>query len=201
MWVEETVPTRRARTALSPKESFVSHEEGSRTFLLTFNKYVPYSLASRLWRRYFFTVIAVEVLFSQGRKCPVHNSTLSVRLLMFVYFNKSLSLLATWVEYVFHLWVQFLANACCFDKYVFSALRPERRVGLHVNICCKKLKCTLVQTLRLCTGRTAPRGSRGIALPFLEHGTRRGWEVSVTPRPLFTPGKTRYLLYRRLGGP
>jgi len=52
-----------------------------------------------------------------------------------------------------------------------------------------KVKCTLVQALRLCTGRTAHRGSRGIALPFLDHDTRRGWGVSVTPRPLFTPGK------------
>jgi len=59
-----------------------------------------------------------------------------------------------------------------------------------------KIKCTLVQTLRLCTGRTAHRGSRGIALPFLDHDTR-----SVTPRPLFTPWKDRYPLYRRLGGP
>ena len=40
-----------------------------------------------------------------------------------------------------------------------------------------------------CTGRTAHWGSRGIALPFHDHGTRRGWGVSVTPRPLFTPGK------------
>jgi len=54
---------------------------------------------------------------------------------------------------------------------------------------CMKVKCTLVQTLRLCTGRTAHGGSRGIALPFHDHGTRRGWAVSVTPRPLFTPGK------------
>ena len=52
-----------------------------------------------------------------------------------------------------------------------------------------KVKCTLVQALRLCTGRTAYRGSRGIALPFHDHGTRRGWWVSVTPRPLFTLGK------------
>ena len=37
----------------------------------------------------------------------------------------------------------------------------------------KKLKCTLVQALRLCTGRTAHKGSRGIALLFLDHGTRR----------------------------
>ena len=50
-------------------------------------------------------------------------------------------------------------------------------------------KCTLVQTLRFCTGRTAHRGSRGIALLFHDHSTRRGWGVSVTPRPLFTPGK------------
>ena len=50
-------------------------------------------------------------------------------------------------------------------------------------------KCTLVQALRLCTGRTAHRASRGIALLFLDYGTRRGWGVSVTPRPHFTPGK------------
>ena len=51
------------------------------------------------------------------------------------------------------------------------------------------LKCILVQALRLCTGRTAHRGRRGIALLFLDHGTIRGWWISVTPRPLFTPGK------------
>jgi hypothetical protein len=37
-----------------------------------------------------------------------------------------------------------------------------------------KVKCTLAQALRLCTGRTAHRGSRSIALLFLDHGTRRG---------------------------
>ena len=36
------------------------------------------------------------------------------------------------------------------------------------------VKCTLVQALRFCTGRTAHRGSRGIAVLFLDHGTRRG---------------------------
>ena len=51
----------------------------------------------------------------------------------------------------------------------------------------RKVKCTLV--LRLCTGRTTHRGSRGIALLFLDHGNRRGWGISVAPRPLFTPGK------------
>jgi len=36
-----------------------------------------------------------------------------------------------------------------------------------------KVNCTLVQALRLCTGGTAHRGSRGIALLFLDHSTRR----------------------------
>ena len=40
-----------------------------------------------------------------------------------------------------------------------------------------------------CTGCTAHWGSRGIALLFFDHSTRRGWGVSVTPRPLFTPGR------------
>ena len=35
--------------------------------------------------------------------------------------------------------------------------------GLSTEI---KVKCTLVQALRLCTGRTAHRGSRDIALLF-----------------------------------
>ena len=57
----------------------------------------------------------------------------------------------------------------------------------------KNVKCTLVQALRLCVCRTTHRGSGGIALPFLDHGTRRGRSLP--------PGKTRYPLYRRLGGP
>ena len=36
-----------------------------------------------------------------------------------------------------------------------------------------KVKVTLVQALRLCTGRTTHRGSRGIALLFHDHGTGR----------------------------
>jgi len=52
-----------------------------------------------------------------------------------------------------------------------------------------KVKCTIVEAQRPCTGHMAHRGSRGIALLFHDHDTRRGWGVSVTPRPLFTPGK------------
>jgi len=47
----------------------------------------------------------------------------------------------------------------------------------------------------------AQRVGKGIALLFHDRGTRRGWVVSSTPRPHFTPGNTQYPFYRRLGGP
>ena len=43
-------------------------------------------------------------------------------------------------------------------------------VGKKVKV---KVKVTLLQALRLCTGYTAHRGSRVIALLFHDHGTRR----------------------------
>ena len=64
-----------------------------------------------------------------------------------------------------------------------------------------KVKCTLVQALRLCTGLTAHRGSRGIALPFHDHGTRNGEGSASRPGRSLRLGKTRYPLYKRLGGP
>ena len=63
-----------------------------------------------------------------------------------------------------------------------------------------KVKCTLVQALRLCTGRTAHRGSRGIVIPFHDHGTRWGEGSASRPGRFLPPGKTRYPLYMRLGG-
>jgi hypothetical protein len=64
-----------------------------------------------------------------------------------------------------------------------------------------KVKVTLVQALRLCTGRTANRGSRGIALLFHDHSTRRGEESESRPSRSLPSGKNWYQLYRRLGGP
>jgi hypothetical protein len=75
------------------------------------------------------------------------------------------------------LWSPPLRNNCNRLKFLF------------IPRFIKKVKCTLVQALRLCTDRTAHRGSRGIALLFHDHSTRKGWGVSVTPWPLFTPGK------------
>jgi hypothetical protein len=44
----------------------------------------------------------------------------------------------------------------------------------EVNDVKVKVKVTLVQAMRICTSPTAHRRSRGIALPFLNHSTRRG---------------------------
>ena len=62
-----------------------------------------------------------------------------------------------------------------------------------------KVKCILVQALRLCTGRTAHRGSRDLALPFHEHGCIRWWGVSVTPRPFITPEKDPVRIVQEAG--
>ena len=60
--------------------------------------------------------------------------------------------------------------------------------------------CTVVQALGLCTGRTAHRGSRGIDLLFLHHGTRRGEGSASRPGRSLPPGKTRYPLYVQKAG-
>jgi len=52
-----------------------------------------------------------------------------------------------------------------------------------------------------CTGRTAHRGRRGIALFFLDDGTRRGEGSASCPGRSSPSGKNRYPLYRRLCGP
>jgi hypothetical protein len=64
-----------------------------------------------------------------------------------------------------------------------------------------KVKVTLVHALRVCTGRTAHRGSRSKALHFLDYGTRRGEGSASHPGRSLSPEKFWYPLYRRLGGP
>ena len=59
-----------------------------------------------------------------------------------------------------------------------------RRIVVNVEV-----KCPLVKAVRFCKGLTAHRGLRSIPLPFLDHGTGRGWGVSVKTLPLFTSGE------------
>jgi hypothetical protein len=47
----------------------------------------------------------------------------------------------------------------------------------------------------------AQRVGRSLAELFHDRGTRKGRVVSSVPLPHFTPGKVRYPLHRRLGGP
>ena len=54
--------------------------------------------------------------------------------------------------------------------------------------------------MKLCTGRTARREKRDIALPFHDYGTKRGEGSSSRPGCSLPPGKPRYRLLRRLGG-
>jgi hypothetical protein len=68
---------------------------------------------------------------------------------------------------------------------------------IHFNII--RVKCTLVQAPRLCTGRTIHRGNRGLALLFHDHGTTRERRVSVTPRTLFTSGKDPKPIVQKAG--
>ena len=97
-----------------------------------------------------------------------------------------------------------LARYTAFDEVgmlscMVTMYRSERCLVVAIHCKVKTLKFTLVQALRLCTGRTAHRGSRGIGLPVHDHGTRRGWGVSVTPRPLFTPGKDPVTIVQEAG--
>jgi hypothetical protein len=81
----------------------------------------------------------------------------------------------------------------CYLHHVCLSVRPHGATRLLLS------KCTLVQAMRLCTGRTTHRGSRGITLTFHDHGTSRGWGVSVTPRPLLTPGKDSVPIVQEAG--
>ena len=58
-----------------------------------------------------------------------------------------------------------------------------------------KVKFTILQATK------AQSWIRSIDLLFFNLGTRFGWVVNAKPRPFHPPGKTRYSLYRRLGGP
>ena len=64
-----------------------------------------------------------------------------------------------------------------------------------------KVKCNVVQVMRLCTGRKANRGNRGIDLLFLHPALEGGEGSAALPGRTLPRVKTRYQLYRRMGGP
>jgi hypothetical protein len=68
----------------------------------------------------------------------------------------------------------------------------------HIAIQHSKFHLKKVQFSRYRPGM-AQRAGRGIALLFHDHGTRRGWVVSSTPRPHFTPGKDPVPILQEVG--
>ena len=74
------------------------------------------------------------------------------------------------VTYLFTPWKRVLLEKLT-GSQKFPALHGTQK---FITAFTSDYKRTLVQALRLCTGPTTHRGSRGIALLFLDHGTRRG---------------------------
>jgi hypothetical protein len=83
----------------------------------------------------------------------------------------------------FHI---FLVSSKKFSNFVIFCLSFKKDKGnsmsftgavlffLSMITILKKVKCTLVQAVRLCRRRTAHRGSRGIALLFLDQRHSKG---------------------------
>ena len=125
--------------------------------------------SSSLWR---------QVIATECRKTVVVN-----RLFVLFYDNLCYLLFQSHKELyqIINRWRDAFLSLICFNLTAKNVVLSDIKKV--------KVKVTLVQALRLCTGRTAHRASRGIALLFHDHFTRREWGVSVTLRPLFTPGK------------
>jgi hypothetical protein len=74
------------------------------------------------------------------------------------------------------------------------------RLGYKAVRILVKVTCTLVQALRAYKGRTDRRRNRGITPLYFDYSTRRGEESASRPGRSLSPGKSRYQLYRILGG-
>jgi hypothetical protein len=94
----------------------------------------------------------------------------------------------THVQTTFHL---------CKTRSCQCSFRLLMMGGVLLETCWASYKHKIIKILIKCC--TACRGSRGIALLFHDHGTRRGWGLSVTPQPLFTPMKDPVPLVQEAG--
>ena len=96
------------------------------------------------------------------------------------------------------------ADIDVFEKKKISSPYQDSNYGLCSP---KRSRCTELyivapnQKVKLSRYRpgVAQRVGRGIALHFHDRGTRRGWVVSSTPRPHFTPGKAPVSIVQEAG--
>ena len=79
----------------------------------------------------------------------------------------------------------FIITLCCANTFPYEWKGRQSMI----LICNWKLLCLVKVEVKWSRYRpcVAQRVGRGIALLFRDRGTRRGWVVSSTPRPHFTP--------------
>jgi len=89
-------------------------------------------------------------------------------LILFLQFHIEASPRATitFYRYIYFYFVSASYQLAFLDHRL--VLRSESNALVRWKIVKDKVKCTFVQALRLCTGRTDHRGSRGIALLFYD---------------------------------
>ena len=109
------------------------------------------------------------------------NSTTSY-VLFNIQFNIILPPLTNQVRFFAKLWYVFLSSS-------MRTTYAVRLIDLHVvNVYDVKVKWSRYRP------GVAQRVGRSIVILFHDRGTRRGWVVSSTPRPLYTPGKDPVLI-------
>jgi hypothetical protein len=99
--------------------------------------------------------------------------------------------------------VCFVCVCVCVKNISRVSRKQQREAHNNETACYTEPACSEKVKVKCSRDRpgVAQRVRRGIALLFHDGGTRRGWEVNSTPGLHLPPGKTRYPLYRRLGGP
>jgi len=142
---------------LSAQEEFIRfcHCESFKTHMLTV---ICYAVLTTVNYNYRYLLIHSLLIFLWMSVSHIH--------LNYDVFRQQRSLLS--------INIQWNCVRSSWDVLLSGGFRLQRCAVSYSHLLKVKVKCTLVQALRLCTGCTAHRGSRGIALPFLDSGTRRG---------------------------
>ena len=95
------------------------------------------------------------------------------------------------IMYWFCLWNVFFLCVCVVFVFCVFVLAVQQALML--------LSSTLIVCVPVTGPVVAQRVGRGITLLFHDRGTRRGWVVSSTPRPYFTPGKDPVPIVQEVG--
>ena len=114
---------------------------------------------SCIWRCLYWPFLSEQLLPIQHRLCSLQDCIKPSFICLQCYF-RNVSAFA-WPSSG-KLFICMMCSACCLDICIIRSLTLKVKV---------KVKCTLVQALKLCTGRTAHRGSRGIAVLYRHWGS------------------------------